>query len=49
MQLGWLGKTSYTTAVERQQKPEVITLFKVTDGHWVWYQVKNHMQLPISD
>jgi len=26
-----------------------ITLFKVIQGHWVWYQSKAHMRLPISD
>jgi len=26
-----------------------ITLFKVIQGHWFWYQSKAHMRHPISD
>jgi len=26
-----------------------ITLFKIIEGHPIWYQSKVHMRLPISD
>jgi len=26
-----------------------ITPFKLIQGHWFWYQSKDHMRLPITD
>jgi len=38
-------------AIKFSKKNEIraITLFKVIQGHQGWYQLKAHMQLPISD
>jgi len=43
----WVPKA--TEFGEIMQNMTVITPFKVIQGHRLWYQLKAHMRLPISD
>jgi len=43
------GERQEAQLPQRYRGSAVITPFRVTQGHWFWYQLKTRMRLPISE